>query len=789
MASWTEGLVGVSLGPRGRYRLNALIDEGGMAAVFEASDANLRRGVAIKLIRPALRDDPGFARRFEREARTVAGLDHAHILPVLDFGETMAGEAEAPPGLLYLVMRLVRGTSLRRRLASGQEPLPWKPEQVLSLVRQVLPALDYAHRRGIIHRDFKPENVLLEPAGDGYHAFLADFGLARAAEGDADLPRLTQTGQILGTPFYMAPEQWLGDDLDARTDEYAVGVLMYELLTGEVPYQASMPMAVGQKHLEARLPPPRTKNASIPEAVAQVVTRALARDPAQRFPTCLELLTALTAAVEHDPSKTFIQPMPPVPPVPLVPPVVEPRPLPTLSRPVVVAAAGVLSLVVLAFVARQLVSDPGGSASPTPTISPPVVAATASATARVVVAAASPSSIRSPVPVAPAATSTSIPIAAATATRTSTPAPTPGPSNPVVNARGTLRQAGTNGPIGQLAGVRYRDVLAEARIDNPRDASGRPLSVWDYGLAFRWSEQIGEYRLFVASAGTWSLELGTFQTGRPENIVTLDSGSVRNLNTATDGSNTVRVLAIGDSGYFFVNDEYVAVLDLSGRGKAAGVTLPAGDVAVAGGYFDADRVTGAVTTYSSWNVSPFTFKGEVSATPTPHPLIVTTGGMDSDAANVKAANVVVTATFMNPDALNGFSGAKWDFGFIFRKVRQNEMYRLVITADDSKWWVRRVHHEGPVAGDPTPTTNDYRAVTDGTVSNIDTDLNGWNDLFLIAVGNVGHFFLNDTYVGKFSIADILADGDVEIGSGFFANYTTSGRTLQYNSFNVWAVGK
>jgi serine/threonine protein kinase len=226
VASWTAGLVGVSLGPRGRYRLEALIDEGGMAAVFEASDANLQRNVAIKLIRPALRDDPGFARRFEREARLVASLDHPHILPVLDFGETVAGEAQAPAGLLYLVMRLVRGTSLRRRLASGQEPIPWKPEQVLELAQQVLPALDYAHRRGVVHRDFKPENVLLEPTGDGYHAFLADFGLARAAEADPEQPRLTQTGQILGTPFYMAPEQWLGDALDARTDEYAVGVLL-----------------------------------------------------------------------------------------------------------------------------------------------------------------------------------------------------------------------------------------------------------------------------------------------------------------------------------------------------------------------------------------------------------------------------------------------------------------------------------------------------------------------------------------------------------------------------------
>ena len=221
-----------------------------------------------------------------------------------------------------------------------------------------------------------------------------------------------------------------------------------------------------------------------------------------------------------------------------------------------------------------------------------------------------------------------------------------------------------------------------------------------------------------------------------------------------------------DSGYFFVNDEYIATLDLSGRGKAAGVTLPAGDVAAAGGYFDVDRVTGAVTNYTGFNVSQFTFNGETAATPTPHPLIVSAGNMDSDAANVRAANVVVSATFTNPDPANGLSGGNWDFGFIFRKVRQNEMYRLVITADDEKWWVRRVHHDGPVVGDPTPTSNDYRAVTDGTASTVDTDQYGWNDLVLIAVGSTGHFFLNDTYMGKFNISDSVADGDVEIGPVF-----------------------
>jgi hypothetical protein len=290
----------------------------------------------------------------------------------------------------------------------------------------------------------------------------------------------------------------------------------------------------------------------------------------------------------------------------------------------------------------------------------------------------------------------------------------------------------------------------------------------------------------TSSGGTWALELRTFSAGRPESITVLDSGSVRSLDLAADGSNVVRVMAIETVGYFFVNDNYVATLDLSGRGRATGVTLGAGDVAVVSGFLDVDRVNGATTNYSALNVAQLSYSGETSATPTPHSLILrSSGDLDSDPANINAKNVIVFASFNNPGPANGLTSGAWDFGFVFRKARLAESYRLVITADDEKWWLRRVHHDGVVVGDPTPTANDYRAVDDGTLSDLDTDEDSYNDLLLIAIGSVGHFFLNNTYIASLDLSDNQLDGDVEAGTGFFSSSSTGARTMTYDSFRVW----
>src|SRR4051812_44276150 len=215
---FTQELLGQTLG-QGEYRLVARLGAGGMGAVYEAEQAHLGRRVAVKVLWPHLSQEPGLVDRFHREARIAARLEHPHILPVYGFGEER--------GLLYLVMRLVRGGSLKDRLrGEGPHRQGWSPREALELARQALPALDYAHRQGVVHRDLKPDNILLEPSDDfptGYRLFLGDFSIARLVQGGEVELRLTQTGDALGTPAYMSPEQVLDQEVDGRADLYAFG--------------------------------------------------------------------------------------------------------------------------------------------------------------------------------------------------------------------------------------------------------------------------------------------------------------------------------------------------------------------------------------------------------------------------------------------------------------------------------------------------------------------------------------------------------------------------------------
>src|ERR1051325_5555192 len=269
-----------------RYRIESEIGRGGMAIVYRAEDVKHGRTVAIKVLSPDLSATIG-AERFEREIRIAARLQHPHILPVHDSGE--AG------GLLYYVMPFVVGESLRDRLGREQQ-LPI--EDAVSIAREVADALTYAHAAGVVHRDIKPDNVMLTNG----HAVIADFGIARAAEsGD----KVTKTGITVGTVTYMSPEQFAGDAVDPRMDIYALGCVLYEMLVGEPPFTGSTPTIIMARHSMQEVPSIRMVRPSVPLPVEAAIARALAKVPADRFPSMADFKRALEG--DHSFTATWIR--------------------------------------------------------------------------------------------------------------------------------------------------------------------------------------------------------------------------------------------------------------------------------------------------------------------------------------------------------------------------------------------------------------------------------------------------------------------------------------------------
>jgi serine/threonine protein kinase len=272
-----ESFVGQTLGA---YRILERVGRGGMATVYKAYQPSLDRYVALKVLPAHLTDEAGFAERFRREARAVAKLEHPHILPVHDYGQ----EGD----LTYIAMRYVEGGTLKDLCGK-----PLELRLIVDLIGQIGGALDHAHERGIVHRDVKPSNVLLDR---GNWALLTDFGVARMVEGTQDL---TGTGVGVGTPAYMSPEQGQGKKVDRRSDVYSLGVVLYEMLTGRVPYEADTPIAVVMKHINDPLPLPRKVNPRVPEVVERVVLKALAKSPEDRYQTAGEMARALRAEIEE----------------------------------------------------------------------------------------------------------------------------------------------------------------------------------------------------------------------------------------------------------------------------------------------------------------------------------------------------------------------------------------------------------------------------------------------------------------------------------------------------------
>jgi|GEM_PF-1008216 len=270
----------------GQYEIIEQIGSGGMATVYRATQKSMNRDVAIKVMSQDLSNNEEFIGRFEREADLFAQLQHPHILPVIDFGNT--------DDLIFIVMRLVQGGTLDQRIAQGSIPL----DRVKRMLEQIGSALDYAHSKGIIHRDLKPSNVLLDVSNNAY---LTDFGIAKMLAGTS---KLTATNTVLGTPAYMAPEQWKGDHIDARTDTYSMGVMLYEMVTGRLPFEGDTSYTLMYKHMNDEPPRPQEYIDHLDDAVEDVILQSMKKDPTDRFQSAGELGIAFRSAVDGRPVPT-----------------------------------------------------------------------------------------------------------------------------------------------------------------------------------------------------------------------------------------------------------------------------------------------------------------------------------------------------------------------------------------------------------------------------------------------------------------------------------------------------
>jgi serine/threonine-protein kinase len=270
-------MIGTRLGP---YELIEEVGKGGMATVYRAYQPNVDRFVAVKVIHRSIATDAASMERFQREARLVTRLEHPHLLPIYDYDG-----AHDPP---YIVMRYLESGTLKDVLDQGKVPY----EEIVYMMRQIASALDYAHRQGIIHRDIKPSNIMIDAEGN---AFLTDFGIARMTEVGQGL---TQTGYAVGTPGYMAPEQGMGGEVDGRADVYSLGVMLFQMLTGKMPYNAETPLAIIMKHMNDPVPKPSDVAPEISAEVDTVIRKTMAKKPEDRYATATDMVNALMEAMD-----------------------------------------------------------------------------------------------------------------------------------------------------------------------------------------------------------------------------------------------------------------------------------------------------------------------------------------------------------------------------------------------------------------------------------------------------------------------------------------------------------
>ena len=807
-----------------RYEIKKEIGRGGMATVFEAYDPRFERTVAVKMLPREFMHEAEFRARFTREARTIATLEHPAIVPVYDFGEEN--------GQPYLVMRLMTGGSLSDRLADGPIPI----DEAAVILKRLGSALERAHQKGIIHRDLKPSNVLFDQYGE---AFLADFGIVHVT---SSTNALTASGSLVGTPTYMSPEQVYGDkQLDGRSDIYALGVILFQMLTGSTPYDADTPARMMMKHVMDPVPQILSVRPDLPPACNEIINKAMAKKPDERFASATDLSSALTAVTKHnlkqpnteileaeltEMKEELLEELPPTPTpvrttaVPLdtatvdtatvtaaVPPppppagtssgsVSFPSPTPqtqTSSKTgvpkwiwAVVGLVVVVCLGGVALVASLLSDDDASFLDNDPTNTPrPVeeddeeegideqataeaIAAIETEEAEVATAEAVPPTNTAAPPTAVAINTKIAPTPNALATResieatraavaTNTPLPPPPPANsnlaPMYGPfSSVLAHDDDNFIETDYADVSPANFVMRVNMINPY---GSVTGNWDFGLIFRQTDVDDEMRLVIRSDGSWSLNNRT-----PDNDNFIQEGNAAQyLNLDILDSNLFQLIAFDDVGYFFLNDHFIAQLDLSER------TTP-GEIALATGFYASTEIDGEVTIYNDFGLWPITpvfgpQNGELAH--------IIDDLIKLQSANVDQVNFIVDTTFSNP-----FAAAvnEWDFGFSFR-TNGSFKYWLVI-GSEGNWQL--ADREGSV--------DDEFTVAEGDVFNLNLGENETNQLRLIAWGNTGYFFLNGKFIDSLDISNNQKSGDIEVITAFYFDHEIEGKATEFANFTV-----
>ena len=765
----------------GRYRIEARLAKGGMGAVFRAFDTLRDEPCAVKEFSlgylpsedaTRVREDQDATRvrdgrrapsatrekaatQFKLEARLLAKLDHPNLPKVTDF---FAVEDE-----YYLVMQLIEGQNLGQILElGGYRPLPQK--QVMEWMEQVMDALAYCHEQGVIHRDVKPENVIVTSSGKVY---LVDFGVAKL-----DPESRTMFGSF--TSGYSPPEQYSGQGrTDERSDIYALGATMYRLLTGQHPVEAF------ERVIGKDMPAPQSLVSSISTEVNAAILRAMALKPAERYQCVGELCAALVDSSEaeaalldrydqalaarqmgdHTQAKRLLREVVEQQPsctrngiraVDLLRELEQPEISPVAQKrrwgwiaPLMMAVIGVA----ICWTAYRIWSGVQESAQETATGQ-----ALASAMART------------------QATSTAL------AQRSLVYGP--------VDGRLTHKESGSVGI--SIASVHLRDFVAEAEFYNPYDSSEGD---WDYGFGFRSTDHAQQYRLSVDSKGEWVLTLASKSDGETS-FDTIANGQAPNVDLSPSGSNHLRLEVNGDIAWFYVNREQVARLNISERDRYGAIWIGTG---IGAGH----SIEGSKTHYQGFTIWSYATQAETTATVQAVSATNTaltqkahkvygppdgqldhsrTGSVVTHYSGVNLRNFVTEIEFWNPyDSTEG----PWDYGLGFRNTGSDNEYRLYVNSD-REWILTLATKKG---GEKV----EFDTVGKGRVENLVLADGDSNRLRLAVQDSAAILFVNDEYVVTVDVSAKDVYGDIWAGTGLSQGHEIEGRRTRYKGFAIWSL--